>query len=149
MNKTEARFWNKVDKSGECWEWTAHKNDRGYGDIKVNGKSVRAHRLAYSLVVGPIPEGMLVCHHCDNPSCVNPSHLFVGTQSDNIQDAINKDRFNNKGENNCKAKLVEDDIHEIRRLHSLGIKPPILAKTWGVSRQQINNIVNKISWMHI
>jgi hypothetical protein len=91
----EDRFWAKVIRKddSECWEWLGAKNNRGYGQLRVNHKSVLAHRLSVLISTGePPPESLLVCHHCDNPGCVNPKHLFVGTYSDNVVDMYNKGR---------------------------------------------------------
>ncbi len=87
------RFWSKVTDAGSCWVWTAHRSRRGYGTFDVEGASQQAHRVAWALSHGPIPHGMLVCHHCDNPSCVRPEHLFLGTALDNSRDRIAKGRF--------------------------------------------------------
>lgn len=93
----EARFWAKVDVRGpdECWEWQASTTSSGYGQIMVNARPrriTRAHRLSWTIANGPIPSGMVVCHRCDNPPCVNPAHLFVATQQDNIADMVRKGR---------------------------------------------------------
>ena len=88
------RFWEKVQKkSGGCWTWLGAKNNQGYGNFNVGGKFERAHRIAYCLSIGEVPAGLFVLHHCDNPSCVNPKHLFLGTQKDNMQDCLKKGRF--------------------------------------------------------
>jgi len=87
---TEKSVW---DESIGCLEWSGHRNKHGYGRLRVGGRKVLAHRAAYAEWVGPIPDGMLVCHKCDNRSCINPEHLFVGTDKDNVQDAIRKDRI--------------------------------------------------------
>lgn len=90
-----ATFWSCVDKSGgddACWIWTRGKLPKGYGRFNADGKDVLAHRFAYEKLIGEIPDGLHVCHHCDNPSCVNPKHLFVGTRSDNMQDMWEKKR---------------------------------------------------------
>jgi hypothetical protein len=94
-SKNLSRFWSKVDKSGgddACWTWTASCNQHGYGRIKWRNKLVQSHRLAWQLKHGDIPEGLFVCHHCDNPKCCNPKHLFLGTNKDNQADMHRKGR---------------------------------------------------------
>lgn len=88
----ETRFWSKVDTSGDCWLWTSTKYPNGRGQFKVANKNLKAYRVAYELEYGPIPEGLQVLHHCDNPSCVRPAHLFVGTCADNQADMTRKGR---------------------------------------------------------
>jgi hypothetical protein len=115
-------FWARVDRSaGEegCWLWTGGLNHHGYGTIKIHGKTTRAHRLAWELTYSPIPEGMCVCHHCDNPSCVRPDHLFLGTQMDNIQDRHTKGRGSGGvllGPDHPQCRVSDDDVRVIRRL---------------------------------
>lgn len=92
---TTDRFWAKVKKSDACWEWQGGRLPHGYGRIVISRKegAVRAHRFSWELHFGPIPDGMVICHRCDNPPCVRPDHLFVGTQSDNMRDCVNKGRL--------------------------------------------------------
>lgn len=99
--EAQARFWAKVDKSGDCWLWKASLKPSGYGHFNVAGKSVRAHRLAYQLSIGPIPDGKMLCHSCDNPQCVNPAHLTPGTNSENQQDSLAKGRNAQKRKTHC------------------------------------------------
>jgi hypothetical protein len=99
MGKTLAitastRFWNKVLKTDTCWLWTGTKDSRGYGRFaEMDRKMVLPHRFSWEIHFGRIAQGLQVCHKCDNPSCVNPKHLFLGTNSDNIQDSLRKGRF--------------------------------------------------------
>ena len=144
------RFWEKVDRSGDCWEWQGAITASGYGNIWVEGKWVSAHRFSYTLANGAAPDGMCICHHCDNKRCVKPSHLFLGTHSDNTKDAMAKGRMGWRGEENKNSKLVENDIHEIRRLYSLGgIAQATLGKMWGTNQTNISLIVTKKHWSHI
>lgn len=88
------RFWSKVNKTeGGCWEWTGSLQTQGYGNIEIKGKRLLPHRIAYVLHKGEIPQGLSVCHHCDNPKCCNPEHLFLGTAADNMNDASQKGRM--------------------------------------------------------
>lgn len=108
-----ARFWDSVDRSGECWIWKGSTNRLGYGWFWWNGKNQRAHRVAWELTHGPISDDLFVLHDCDTPECVNPAHLYLGTQADNMRDKVSRDR-QTKGEQVSTAKLKEDDVLEIR-----------------------------------
>ena len=90
-------FWEKVDKSGECWEWTGCKNEDGYGLVTYRGELTSTHRISWRIHFGCIPEDKKVLHTCDNPACVNPKHLWLGTQLDNVRDCISKGRFRPRG----------------------------------------------------
>jgi len=114
------RFWTKVDRRGpdDCWEWTGCVSQRaGYGQFHLNRKTQLAHRIAYALTHGAIPEGVFVCHHCDNRMCCNPDHLFLGTQIDNMRDCIAKDRFpsgNRNGMHLHPEAAIQGDEHWTR-----------------------------------
>lgn len=144
----EERFWTFVDKSGDCWNWTALKNDQGYGKFVIRNKQIFAHRFSYQLANGVIPEGLFVCHHCDNPSCVRPSHLFVGTIQDNTADCVAKGR-NSKGEKHTSAKLTENDVRQIRSEYASGVSGVSLAKRYKICTPTISNIIHRKSWKHI
>ena len=140
------RFWSKVHKGLHCWEWQAAKRDDGYGCIKIAGKSVQAHRQSYTLTNGPIPDGMLVLHKCDNRMCCNPDHLFLGTHQDNTDDMIAKGRHPHK-ETNGKSKLTQAIVDEARQLYAAGgVTLTTLAQKYGVTRQAIGDAVKGRSW---
>ena len=115
------RFYTKISIGNNCWEWKGYLNRRykGYGRIKINGRTEQAHRVMWTLVYGEIPEGMVVCHKCDNSICVRPDHLFIGTQYDNVQDAISKGRDNcTRGEGHYRSKLSRNKVLAIRKDYS-------------------------------
>lgn len=147
----EERFWGKVEKSAGCWIWTATKNRQGYGRIRSSGKTARAHRISWELANGPIPDGMDILHRCDNPACVNPAHLFLGTDDDNMRDKENKGRGNHAvGMVHGRSKLTADQVREIRRLYSTGqYLQRELGKRFGVHQTTIGYICRRESWAHI
>jgi hypothetical protein len=145
------RFWNKVDKDNPegCWNWIGGHFVNGYGFFCIGKKIIRAHRFSYEITYGPIPEGIYVCHKCDNKSCINPSHLFIGTPADNMRDKINKGRCPN-GEQVACAKLTENEVREIRRRYEEGgITQAKLADFYGVSVSGILLILKRRNWAHI
>lgn len=146
MPFAEERFWKKVVKSQGCWLWSGAKDSCGYGVVVLDGRtraegrtgpfSGKAHRVMFQLVNGPIPKGMLVCHHCDNPTCVRPDHLFLGTNQDNQNDRYNKGRYG------AILKLSEAEVILIRNL-SLTHTQRELASRFGVNQSTISRIVNQ------
>lgn len=146
------RFLAKVQKTETCWQWMADKTGRGYGRIHDGGghygKTLGAHRVAYELFVGPIPEGTSVLHRCDNPGCVNPKHLFLGRQADNIADSVLKGRHR-CGERSRGAKLVWRQVQEIRDQYQWGSREfgsVALGQRYGVSSTAILKIVHDLLW---
>ena len=136
------RFWSKVDRSGDCWLWTGARTDQGYGRFMLNRKSRHAPRVAYELTVGPILGGLFVLHRCDNPPCVNPSHLFLGTNADNMIDAVRKGR-------SPRTKLSMEQVREIRAAAAAGVPKKRLARTYGVDPATIRWVIQRKSWAHV
>ncbi len=151
---TAADFWSKVRKGApdECWEWQAgrtvqsgNRGPAGYGVFSYQNRRVGAHRWSWEYANGPIPEGMSVCHTCDNPPCVNPAHLFVGDAFANMGDAAAKGRMPS-GERNDRAVLTEADVREIRALRRAGVPYKVLVARFGVTDGNIGHIVTGRSW---
>lgn len=164
-DRVATKFWARVERGTptECWRWTARRNANGYGTLKVNGRQWLAHRVAWALTVGTDPGPLLVCHHCDNPGCVNPAHLFVGTASDNAQDMVRKGRAHlqkhpelspytlypgsrPKGERNGRARVTEAVVTEIRAMRAGGMSQAAIGRKVGLSQQQISHIVRGVCW---
>lgn len=156
------RFWAKVDKSKECWEWTARRTRQGYGQFVIDRGGAKwrtemAHRVSWELAHGKIPNGMLVCHKCDNPPCVNPDHLFLGSTKENARDRENKGRGvdlstvrHARGEETNNAKLTDKAVREIReRYKAGGVTQTQLAKEYGVNQTKISDVVNYRTWKHV
>lgn len=142
------KFWEKVEKKDDdsCWIWLGHIDKYGYGKFW----NYLSHRFAWIDAYGDIPNGMYVCHRCDNPSCVNPKHLFLGTQFDNMRDMVSKGRIHDHhGQNNPKAKLTESDVREIYRLHNGGMSGYKIAKMFSVTQTAIRSVIIGKTWKHI
>lgn len=146
VDPPEVRFWMKVKSGPDCWEWQA-TNLNGYGLLGVNGRSVRAPRFSWELHFG---------HHCDNPRCVRPDHLFLGTNRDNMRDAFKKGRLrvphgaaDNRGERCGSAKLTAIQVKEIREKRDGGSELRPLSLEYGISVTQVHNIVTRKKWSHI
>lgn len=160
--RTVARFWRKVDRSGgpdSCWPWLKERM-YGYGYFQYQYTRHRAHRIVWGITFGAIPDGMFVCHRCDNPGCVNPAHLFLGTPADNMADKVRKgreargDRHGSKthpertprGSANHVAKLTEEQVLYIRSCEETGVA---LARKFGVLTTTISSIRTRRNWRHL
>lgn len=145
-----ARFEAKILKTEQCWEWTASCAGRGYGQMKLpkQRRQEYAHRLAYMIYIGAIPEKREVCHSCDNPKCCNPAHLFLGTSHDNHADMVSKNRHL-AGVKNGNAKLTEREVRQIRRCIEAGMPQRQIAQAFGVSQITVSRIKNRKRWDHI
>lgn len=148
-----ARFMRMVrigDSFADCWEWTGNKPDGRYGHFSKGQKVVKAHRWIYEFTCSPIPESLLLRHKCDNPACVNPTHLEPGTPKQNIQDMLSRGRgFDRRGEKHPLARLCADDVRAIRLASAKGMSQRALATQYGVGSGQIGKIVRRENWKHI
>jgi hypothetical protein len=148
------RFWSKVAMGDGCWMWCGAVKPNGYGHAHGEGqKQYSAHRLAWELVNGPISGGLHVCHSCDNRQCVRPSHLFLGTNGDNMRDMVRKGRARPAalvGERNPSAKLSEVEVQKIRAEYvPFKVTRATLATRYGVSVPLINKILARKVWHHV
>lgn len=146
-----ARFFSNVSSMGkdQCWQWTGIRNSNGYGRFPYKDAHLLAHRLAYVIFYGDVPKGFCVCHKCDNRLCVNPYHLWLGTQAENLQDAARKGRMyqpNTRAEKNGNTCLTWEKVRTIRKMKKAGTKNYHLAGLFGVSASTIGNIVKQETW---
>ena len=145
------RFWPKVRQGtpDECWEWQAGRYKKGYGCVWNGTRMEQASRVAWKLTHGEIPEGLEVCHKCDNPPCCNPSHLFVDTHTENVRDSFRKGRHDVRGTRNARALLTPEQVIAVRRGVAAGDTRAKWARELGVSHGTICMIVNGKNWRHI
>jgi len=144
------RLWHQSKTGGpdECWTWVGHISQDGYGQIGVNNEICRAHRVAYRLDNGQ-PAENFVCHHCDNPLCINPAHLYDGTNSQNQKDASERGQ-KQVGEDHYDSRLTEKDVQEIReRYEETDITQSKLAELYGVSLGAVGKIIRRVTWAHV
>lgn len=146
----EQRFFKYVKKTKSCWNWIGSLNHAGYGQFFYNGRPIVSSRYSWIMHHKEIPKGLFVLHKCDNPKCVNPKHLFLGTQIDNIKDCIKKKRSRyHKGEEKTLAKITENDVKEIRNIYNNPHSASQLGKLYGISKSNILNIVHRKAWKHV
>lgn len=155
LSSLRERFDARCGAAGDddCWNWTGMIDAKGYAIIWDGKKTLRANRVSYALHVGEPPPDLLVCHHCDNPSCVNPSHLFLGTAADNNADRDAKGRHGHgplpAGEKHPAAKLTNADVRDIRAALASGGSWRRTAKRFGVSKKTIGDIKMGRRWAHV
>lgn len=158
-NSIEERFWGRIEKTENCWNWLGTRSAGRYGSLRVNGRAVKAHRYMWQLTYGEIPSGVEVCHTCDNGLCVNPAHLFLGTHSDNMRDMASKGRSKvipMPGEKNPMSKLTARHVLEIRSRyfsdapHTKAYRGPNsaskIAAQYGVTKGCIDQITSGKVW---
>jgi hypothetical protein len=162
----EERFWKLVDKSGDCWTWKASLTTHGYGQFVLPyHHHIGAHRFAYELENGPVPAGLVVCHRCDNPPCVNPAHLWVGTQGDNLRDMHGKGRGNTDswplaveasrtadrphGEKHHNAHMTAEKIRALRKMRQDGATYDAIALEFGIGKSLVAQIITRKTWKHV
>lgn len=144
------KFWSFISCPGPkpCWLWKQGGHTFGYGSIQFRGERHLAHRLAWCLTHGDIPEGKHVCHKCDTPQCCNPSHLFIGTAKDNQDDCTIK-RRRPRGGTHGMSKLTDEKVREIRCLHAQGVPLITISKQFGVGSSNLIFIVRRQTWTHV
>lgn len=149
MSRLPERFWAKVDKRADgCWIWTAGCFHGGYGCFRVGRTARRSHVLAYEDAIGPVENGLYVCHRCDTPACVNPEHLFLGTAKDNSDDRDAKGRTL-RGERCSQARLTTAAVVDIRRRIAAGEMQTDIARSYGISKSLVCDINKGRRWRHV
>ena len=143
------RFNTSFDKTNDCWNWNAELNVNGYGVIRIGKTMILAHRLSFQLFKSNLINGMFVCHSCDNRKCVNPNHLWLGTHQENMNDALEKGRLDNKGENNGRSKFKKEDIINIINLFKTGTTTHELAIKFNTTQTYIIHILIGRVWKSI
>lgn len=146
------RFWLKVNKQGDngCWVWTGCLNSCGYGALKIGQQTFGAHRVSLAISGKEIPDGLCACHICDNPPCVNPEHLWIGTHKQNMWDSVEKDRHHHlRGEQMHIAKLKTPQIHQIRQMGLDGVANAIIAQQFNVHQSTIRKVLDGRTWWHV
>ncbi len=149
------KVWDCIEKADGCWRWTGSSDRYGYAARRflIDGKQYtwKIHRLIYTVEIGEIPDGMSVCHSCDNPGCVNPSHLWLGTHTENMKDRDRKSRgvVAPKGERNALSKLTEQQVREMRRRRASGESLSKLAIAFRISPHHLSNICRRKYWKHV
>lgn len=147
------RFWAKVNKTDGCWEWSACRNNHGYGQFGMGRRLFYAHRISYLIANGHITGDMEVLHDCDNPACVRPDHLHQGTHQQNMIEARDRNRIDMskvRGENNHNALLTTEQVRNIRNEYDAGgISERKLAQKYGVSRGTIRSIIKRFNWKYV
>lgn len=144
MERLRGRFFASVaipDDQDECWIWTGCRTSTGYGKASMLNRSLKAHRVSWLIHQGNIPAGLYVCHTCDNRICVNPSHLFLGTDLENIKDAKIKKRFAH-GAQNARCQLSASQISQIRDMVFSGVKQVRVSESFGITHQHVSKIIN-------
>ncbi len=149
----ESRFWESITPGApdECWLWPtppSHTYGRMRGGQYTSGKIVLAHRMSWEIHFGPIPEGLFVCHKCDTPACVNPSHLFLGTNAENTKDRERKGRGGTYN-HSAWSPLSAEQVVNIRRRHAQGETQSALAREYGVCLNTVHQIVHRYTWRHV
>lgn len=140
------RLWSKIQIGNpeNCWEWSGARQERGHGVIKITGekKNMLVHRAVFEEIHGPIPDGVLICHTCDNPPCCNPNHLFSGTQVDNMSDCSEKERI-------FKMKLTYDEVKKMKQMRMAGMNWSAIGRAFNVHRSTAKCAVTGKTWKHI